>query len=386
MTLSELIRRPFDPFEPLLASFETHFKVSSGAQLANRLYVIVASYDRDSDEMRNKTRLKEVEMSARVPFLLLNLLPFSPSCHSLLQPRLHEDFKGQPQFLHRQVTCQLVDLPGHFLQSDIKLPTITNDKLHNMTTPNHSTTTAMTANPTIPTAGRSFTSENVNFTESLPAGTLLLPVPEPTDDLETTVRKITALARIVEQGRSIAVHTGFRLAAHEERGPEILARKSMTSQELVQYDAWKTGSTMPTTDWANGVKAVPGGAKSQQRMEQRALALNTIFQRDDITTQNASWFTSNMAYGIPLVKAVSEVASARRELTGGQSTLTADELAEIQTAHRVVAIAMDNMNQIYRRLNILSRAINQSKEILQAREHALKTKIDGYKPKQDSID
>lgn len=243
----------------------------------------------------------------------------------------------------------------------------------------------MTTKSIIPTAGRSFTSENVNFTESLPAGTPLLPVPEPTDDLETTVRKITALARIVEQGKSIAVHTGFRLAAHQERDPEILARKSMISQELVQYDAWKAGSTMPTIDWTNGVKAVPGGAKCQQRMEQRALALNTIFQRDDITAQNASWFTSNMAYGIPLVKAVSKVASARRELTGGQSTLTADELAEIQTAHRVVAIAMDNMNQIYRRINILSRDIIHSKEILQAREHALKTKIDGYKPKQDPI-
>jgi hypothetical protein len=92
-----------------------------------------------------------------------------------------------------------------------------------------------------------------------------------------------------------------------------------------------------------------------------------------------------MTYAIPLVVAVSKVQAAERELRGGQKELTNMELAEVQTAHRIVAIASDNMNQAYQRLYQIARDINSSKKILQAREQAIKSKMANWKPKKDPV-
>ena len=215
-------------------------------------------------------------------------------------------------------------------------------------------------------------STNVDYSESAVPDRGYLPMPEATDNLETTVRKMEALAAVVSSGRSLAVATGFQKAAHAERDPEKLARMSMTPKEVAQFEAWKAGVTMPPFDWVSNVKPVQGGAQSQIRMGHRAKAMDRIWAHEGATAQNASWLASNMAYAIPLVVAVTKVQVAERELRGGQSELADLELAEVQTIHKAVAVAMDNMNNIYQQLNNLSRSINQSKEVLQAYEHHIR--------------
>ncbi|KAJ5144071.1 uncharacterized protein N7515_002858 [Penicillium bovifimosum] len=199
--------------------------------------------------------------------------------------------------------------------------------------------------------------ENIDFAKPLPAETPLLPVPEPTDDLETTARKIAALARIVEQGKSIAVHTGFHYGTHDRRDPEIVARDSMTPLQARQYDAWKAGATMPDIDWSrcHSVKPVPFDISKEdyQDIHWHAYALKAIFRCNYLGTKHALWFTSNMAFAMPLIHAMCKVAAARHSLTGcesplaedprhwftgGQETLTDDEVSEIRAAHRVVAV------------------------------------------------
>ncbi|QNC69630.1 hypothetical protein [Corynespora cassiicola bipartite mycovirus 1] len=226
---------------------------------------------------------------------------------------------------------------------------------------------------------------NVDYTGQPGDHSNFLPMPEPTDDLDTSARKLRELARVVTSGKSLAVATGYQHAAHETRDPEALARMSMTPSELEQFDAWKKGLAMPPFDWSANRKAVPTGAQSQLRFERRAKAMDIIWGHEGATAENASWLTSNMSYAIPLVVAVARMHAAERELRGGQEELTEYELAEVQTTHKVVAIAMDNMNQVYRRLNEIARDINHSKEIIQAREHHIKAKIPKYKKRQDPI-
>lgn len=220
--------------------------------------------------------------------------------------------------------------------------------------------------------------EYVDFSAGANATLDYLPVPDPSDNLETTARKLRVLADVVTAGYSLAVRTGFQLAAHQECDPEALAKSSMTPQELTQYEAWRNGARMPHVDWANDKKAVPPGAGTAKRYTVRATAISRIWDHEGITAENAAWLTSNMTYAIPLVVAVSKVQAAERELRGGQKELTDMELAEVQTAHRIVAIASDNMNQI-------ARDINSSKEIIQAREQAIKSKMANWKPKKDPV-
>lgn len=226
---------------------------------------------------------------------------------------------------------------------------------------------------------------NVDYSRDPGDASGFLPMPEPTDDLDTTARKLRELARVVTSGKSLAVATGYQQAAHATRDPEALARMSMTPSELEQFDAWKKGLPMPPFDWAANRKAVPTGAQSQLRMERRAKAMDIIWGHEGGSAENASWLTSNMSYAIPLVVAVVRMHAAERELRGGQEELTEYELAEVQTSHKVVAIAMDNMNQVYRRLNEIARDINHSKEVIQAREHHIKAKMPEYKKKKDPI-
>ncbi|QUP79400.1 hypothetical protein [Botryosphaeria dothidea bipartite mycovirus 1] len=227
--------------------------------------------------------------------------------------------------------------------------------------------------------------ENVDWQDDSGRAMPYLAVPEPTDDLETTARKLAALSQVVEQGKSLAVRTGFRKAAHQHRDPVDLAKLAMTPAERRQYEVWSAGVRMPDFDWGANRKEVPAGQGSQKRFEGRARAMGVIWGVDMATPENASWLTSNMNFALPLVIAVSKVEAARRELLGGGTELDEMELAEVQTAHKIVAVAMDNMNQVFARLRKISADINHSKDIIQAREHAIKSKMPHYKKRKDPI-
>ena len=210
------------------------------------------------------------------------------------------------------------------------------------------------------------------------AGEPLLPMPEPTDDLETIVRKIESLAKVVEHGASLAVRTGFVKAAQKGHDPVALSTVSMTPPELFQYKAWDSGAAMPVIDWATCRRPVLGGAASLKRFTRRAGAMRIIWDNENADAENASWLTSEMAYVLPLVSAVAKVSAARRVLSDGQaglSDLEVVEMVEMKTAHRAVSIAMKNLNQAYQRLSVLSRSTKSSMEIIQARENAIEDRM-----------
>ncbi|KAK4158110.1 hypothetical protein C8A00DRAFT_29011 [Chaetomidium leptoderma] len=125
----------------------------------------------------------------------------------------------------------------------------------------------------------------------------ILPMPLPSDDLSTIATKMEQLAKVVADGRSIAVRTGYVAAKQQQRDPILTARAAMTPAELEQFEAWES---------------------------------------DELSEM---------------------------------------EVAEMQTAHKVVAIAMDKMNATFRALRLLSGRINSAKDVIQAREHAIKAKL-----------
>ncbi|RYP54417.1 hypothetical protein DL769_010358 [Monosporascus sp. CRB-8-3] len=226
---------------------------------------------------------------------------------------------------------------------------------------------------------------SIDYTKTSDEATRRLPLPHPDDDLQQIAKKMEDLARVVEDGKSLAIRTGYRDAKNQERDPIQVAKQAMTPAELDQYTAWSAGVNMPSFDWNANRKAVRGGVGSQQRFQEYAAAMDEIWQHEGTSPENAAWLVVNMTYAIPLVIAVVKVARARKDLAGGSKELDEIEMAEMQTAHKIVSVAMDNMNQVVRQVRLLSSRIDHAKAIIQAREHAIKSKMESWRPKQDPI-
>nr|QGZ98416.1 hypothetical protein [Plasmopara viticola lesion associated bipartite mycovirus 1] len=223
---------------------------------------------------------------------------------------------------------------------------------------------------------------NVNYDAQATSSGVPLEMPSSDDTLEAIEAKLAALARVVLDGNSVAVATGYTGAAHTVRDPVQLARMSMTPMEIDMLDAHNDGLSLPEIDWQRCVDEMPTGEKARQRMERRAAALRGIYQNPAIVAGNAVWFTKNHEFMLPLVIAIAKVQAASRELGGGQTELSEMEMAEVQTIHKANAIGLQVVNDMFRQLNAMVRKINSSKDTLQAREHALKDKMADRKPKQ----
>ncbi|RAL02060.1 uncharacterized protein BO80DRAFT_423974 [Aspergillus ibericus CBS 121593] len=237
----------------------------------------------------------------------------------------------------------------------------------------------------------------------------ILPVPTDTDDLETTCTKLEELAKVVEQGNSLALFTGLKLATQRTRDPESVAKAQLTPDELMMYESWKAMRMRQTTrqsdgdgngngngihdddnnqngqseimqlpdfNWAENVAPVPQGAQSLKKFTRRAEAMDVVFGHEGATPENASWLTSNMIFMLPLVKAVTKVCNIGKHLenTSGDRHmrgLTDMEAAEVETVRRLVAIAGKNRTREMEKIHRLTRSIQEAMLVLKARADAL---------------
>ena len=214
----------------------------------------------------------------------------------------------------------------------------------------------------------------------------ILPMPQDSDTLEEMSDKLRNIAALVEQGGSAAVATGFKTVPHKSGDYEKVGRIRMTAMEKEQYESWIEGIRVPDFDWAANKREIPAGKGNAERYTRLAKAMNIMYVRDDVTAEHASWLTENWAYALPLVNALDKVQQARHEherQPADRSPPPRDELqrAEMHVAHLANAIASKKLNDTFRKLNQLTKSINHSKDILQAREHELRTKMLGGKHK-----
>jgi hypothetical protein len=248
----------------------------------------------------------------------------------------------------------------------------------------------------------------------------LLPTPEDGDNLETTVEKVSRLAHVVDQGNSLALWTGMKLASETLQDAESIAKAQMPNEERHIYEAWKEWATtrndcdststttattttttavagnastineststsqkwfrLPDFNWEQNVAPVPEGAQSLKRFTQRAAAMDIVFRHQGATPENAAWLTFNMAPLLPLVKAVTKISNMERHYreNGGRNTslqgLSKMEMAEMETARRVVAAAERNLNREAERLKRMTRELSKSNEVIRARMRDLEAK------------
>ncbi|GCB24208.1 hypothetical protein AAWM_07093 [Aspergillus awamori] len=230
-------------------------------------------------------------------------------------------------------------------------------------------------------------------------GFKFLAVPTETDDLEATCTKLKELAKTVEQGNSLALFTGLKLATYPSKSdPESVAMSQLTPEELWMYETWKemkmiqdaestngdrscgeedrNGMKLPYFDWEQNVAPVPQGAQSLKRFTQRAAAMDVVFGHQGATPENASWLTSHMIFMLPLVKAVTKITNIKKNLKNNHQSrhtrgLTDMEAAEVETARKLVAIATKNRAREMEKIRRLTKSIEEDALIIRGRAEAL---------------
>lgn len=216
--------------------------------------------------------------------------------------------------------------------------------------------------------------EPIEFSESQLDGHNTLDILEETDDLESMARKLEAFARIVRQGKSLAVSMDYKLTQHQQRDSLAVARDRMNYTEIMLYDAWAGGATVDALDWSVCRRETPVSSRSASRFKRYAAAMQRIWKDPTPDEQNASWVIAHATHLTPLIKAVTKVIAAEQEFLGGRTFLSENEVAELQTVHKIVVSATTNLNAINAHIRGLIRSVNCSREVLQARENALKNR------------
>ncbi|KAK1144487.1 hypothetical protein N8T08_005360 [Aspergillus melleus] len=215
----------------------------------------------------------------------------------------------------------------------------------------------------------------------------LLPVPEDKDDLEATARKMEDLAKEVDNGNSLALYTGLKVASQRLRNPESIAKAHLAPHERWLYDSWRKSKDsrdntenvmrLPDFNWDKWVAPLPNGAQSLNRFRQRAEAMDRIWGHRGATPENASWLTFHLPSMLPLVKAVTKVSNLQtnnqpRERCGSVPRgLTDMEVAELETARKVVAVAERNRCREMENVRRLNRSITESVAVMKSRVHTL---------------
>jgi hypothetical protein len=230
----------------------------------------------------------------------------------------------------------------------------------------------------------------------------ILPVPSVNDDLETTAKKMKALAKVVSDGNSLALFTGLQMASQHLNDPESIAVSQMTIDERVQYEAWqkaRKNGTMKNSgdqdseeasnrdgnvpavgfDWVKNVDPVPDGAQSLKKFTERAAAMDIIWDHQGATPENAAWLTFNQPAILPLVKAVCRVRTAEKHRKNNRDPsmrgLTDMEAAEVETVRKIVSLAERNRTRELEKIRKLTRSITESAAVVKARVKVLEDKM-----------
>ena len=201
----------------------------------------------------------------------------------------------------------------------------------------------------------------------------LIPLPTATDDLETAARKMDAIANIITQGGRLELNVwpDSIILRHDSEG---FGKQSMNTTELLAFDAWQYGNVpVPAFDWTC---TMPVTEDSRKTCQDRAAAMDIIWQHRGATPGNAAWLSTKMSAVLPLVKAVEKVMRAQEYLALHDPFKGLDEnqIAEAETLRFIIRAAGDSVKQDKAKVSRVTYSISQSQAVLKDRLAAI---VDG---------
>ncbi|KAJ5623993.1 hypothetical protein N7510_000302 [Penicillium lagena] len=204
----------------------------------------------------------------------------------------------------------------------------------------------------------------------------LVPLPQPNDDLETTVIKMHNIAEVLASGGHITPQSkDITSSVSRKHDAESFAKERMSTMERALYEQWQnTQLQIPDFDWTRNVMRLPSeDAQSLKTFAQRAEAMDILWCRKGASPENALWLSSNMDFILPLIKAITKVLNAQQHLEAHDPLvgLSSDEVAELEVLRLIRAMADAKMAQERERVRKLGESLALSLSVVRGRLESL---------------
>lgn len=201
-----------------------------------------------------------------------------------------------------------------------------------------------------------------------------LPVPRDTDTLPELAKKMVALRRVVERGQSLAVATGLAAAGHATTDPLEFAKGEMSISERDRYDAWMGGARLLNFDKQTSLEPVDKWTGNETSLLKWLSGLREMYADPTLQKGHVVWYAKHAPFMVPCIMAFVKVVTATKALTAPKSDLTPDELAEYQTAKKILAEASFRVQAIMNTLKEYTVEIDKG-------NRAVQTRIRYYEPR-----
>jgi len=211
----------------------------------------------------------------------------------------------------------------------------------------------------------------------------ILPIPLPGDNLTDLAAKMKDLRIVVEKGHSLTVATGMKGAAFNTTDPEEKAIAEMSTVEEEMYKSWKQGARLNEFDKRTCVEPVTKWRGADHTLDKWLQGLQRMYGDDTLTRENCVWFAVNADFMVPTITAHLKVIAAARSLVDGGNRLTPQEMAEYQTARKILGEAAYRVQTIKREINKLTGEIGRAEEVIQTRVRHYQQKV-GTKPRGEA--
>ncbi|KAI3541088.1 hypothetical protein CSPX01_07746 [Colletotrichum filicis] len=231
---------------------------------------------------------------------------------------------------------------------------------------------------------------SINFNDRPPHPTTVISLPKNEDEVETLLEKTSALADVVSHNRSLAVYTAFAATPNPKRDPVAIAKREADVRELEMYDRFEQIGCQPQP-WTNldvlkDVKPLDReNRKTAARYEDMASCVDEVCGTTGATKENVAWIVENREVVLPLVKFYLRIKRARRNLSGGQASLSSNELAEYQTVRKIRSVLGVRM-QKFRMEKASERRLRGYDVVLLRRQNEMNAILKGQRDRDGQSD
>nr|QJT73710.1 hypothetical protein [Botrytis cinerea mycovirus 5] len=202
-----------------------------------------------------------------------------------------------------------------------------------------------------------------------------LPVPGRNDTLTQLAAKMADLRKVVESGHSLAVATGMKAAAFQTVNPVEKARAEMGVAEREMYDAWRGGVRLQDFDKATSRTGIDKWRGSMPTLDKWVAGLRAMYDDPTLEREHAVWFASKAAFMVPTITAHVKVLMAGKAMVDQEGHLSPEEMAEYQSAKRILADAAFRVQQIKREINNLTQEIGRAEDVVITRVRHYQQKV-----------
>ncbi|APP91270.1 hypothetical protein [Fusarium graminearum dsRNA mycovirus 5] len=202
-----------------------------------------------------------------------------------------------------------------------------------------------------------------------------LPIPTKTDSLSQLSKKMIDLRKIVESGHSLAVATGMRGAAFDTINPEEKAVAEMGVAEKEQYLAWKGGARLSDFDPATSREPTNKWNGSMATLDKWLRGLRAMYADETLQREHAVWFAVRAPFMVPTITAHVKVLTAGKSMVDQHAKLRPEEMAEYQSAKRILADTAYRVQVIKREINKLTQEIGRAEDVVLTRVRHYQQKV-----------